>query len=315
MEKGAAGREGNGPSQSRSERLGKEDVMADQTGKSKTYSYDYEDYENGKKAATMLEEILADPEFPGLEELIIGGWGGEYEESCQAILDGIAANADRFSHITKLFIGDMDYEVCEVSWIIQGNYSGLWRAMPQLKELTIKGSTDLELGVIEHDNLESLTIICGGLGKGVIEEIARAKLPNLQKLLLYIGVEDYGFDGDADTVRELLSVSDFPRLTYLGITDSEIQDELTAVVLESKYMQQITTLDLSNGTLTDKGGQLLLEKLPGCPNLEKLDVHYHYLSDEMMGKLEALPIAVDVSEQEKAESWNGELWYNAMLTE
>ena len=28
-------------------RLGKEEAMADQTGKSKTYSYDYEDYENG----------------------------------------------------------------------------------------------------------------------------------------------------------------------------------------------------------------------------------------------------------------------------
>lgn len=289
--------------------------MADQTGKSKTYSYDYEDYENGKNPKTMLEEILADPEFTGLEELVIGGWGGEYEESCQAILDGIAENADRFSHITKLFVGDMDYEVCEVSWIMQGDYSGLWKAMPQLKELTIKGSNDLTLGTIEHDSLESLTIICGGLGKDVIEEIAKAKLPNLRKLLLYIGIEDYGFDGNADTVRELLSASDFPKLTYLGITDSEIQDELTAVVLESKYMQQITTLDLSNGTLTDKGGQLLLEKLPGFSNLEKLDVHYHYLSDEMMEKLKALPVTVDVSEQEKAESWKGELWYNAMLTE
>ena len=288
--------------------------MADQTGKSKTYSYDYEDYENGKKAETMLEEILADPKFPGLEELIIGGWGGEYE-SCQAILDGIAANVDRFSHITKLFIGDMDYEVCEVSWIMQGNYSNLWKAMPQLKELTIKGSTNLELGVIEHDNLESLTIICGGLGKDVIEEIAKAKLPNLQKLLLYIGVEDYGFDGDAETVRELLSVSDFPKLTYLGITDSEIQDELTEVVLESKYIRQITTLDLSNGTLTDKGGELLLEKIPELPNIEKLDLHYHYLSDEMMEKLENLPLAVDVSEQEEADEWDGKLWYNAMLTE
>ena len=45
-------------------KLGKEDVMADQTGKSKTYSYDYEDYENGKKAETMLQENMADPEFP-----------------------------------------------------------------------------------------------------------------------------------------------------------------------------------------------------------------------------------------------------------
>ena len=284
-------------------------------GKSKTYSYEYDDYENGKNAGTMAEEILADPEFPELEELIIGGWGGESEDSCQPILDCIAEKADRFRHITKLFIGDMDYETCEVSWIIQGDYSRLWKAMPQLKELTIKGSNELTLGTVEHDNLESLTIICGGLGKTVIEEIAKAKLPHLKKLLLYIGIEDYGFDGDADTIREMLATSDFPELTYLGITDSGIQDELTEVVLGSKYIGQITTLDLSNGTRTDKEGQLLLDKLPGQPNMEKLDVHYHYLSDGMMKKLEELSIAVDVSEQEEAEAWNGELWYNAMLTE
>lgn len=284
-------------------------------GKSKTYSYDYDDYESGKNAETMLEEILADSEFPELEELIIGGWGGESEDSCQPIIDGIAANAQKFSHITKLFIGDMDFETCEVSWIMQGDYSGLWEAMPQLKELTVKGSNDLTLGTIRHDNLESLTIICGGLGKDVMEEIAKAKLPNLKKLLLYIGIEDYGFDGDADTVRKMLAESDFPNLAYLGITDSEIQDELTEVVLECKYIRQITTLDLSNGSLTDKGGRLLLEKLPGLPNIEKLDVHYHYLSDEVMEKLEELPISVDVSEQEEADEWDGKLWYNAMLTE
>lgn len=284
-------------------------------GKSKTYSYDYDDYENGKNAETMVKEILEDPEFPELEELIIGGWGGEFEDDCQPIIDGIIENTDRFSHITGLFVGDMDFEVCEVSWIMQGDYSGLWKAMPQLKELTVKGSMNLTLGAIQHENLESLTIICGGLGKGVLEEISRAKLPSLKKLLLYIGIDDYGFDGNADTVREMLAASDFPKLTYLGITDSEIQDELTEVVLESKYIRQITTLDLSNGTLTDKGGKLLLEKIPGLPNIEKLDLHYHYLSDEMMKKLEDLPLAVDVSEQEEADEWNGKLWYNAMLTE
>ena len=284
-------------------------------GKSKTYSYDYDDYENGKNVKGMVKEILEDPEFPEVEELIIGGWGGEFEDDCQPIIDGIIENANRFSHITGLFIGDMDYEVCEVSWIMQGDYSGLWKAMPQLKELTIKGSTNLTLGAIQHENLESLTIICGGLGKDVLEEISRAKLPNLKKLLLYIGIDDYGFDGNADTVREMLAASDFPKLTYLGITDSEIQDELTEVVLESKYIRQITTLDLSNGTLTDKGGELLLEKIPELPNIEKLDLHYHYLSDEMMEKLENLPLAVDVSEQEEADKWDGKLWYNAMLTE
>lgn len=283
--------------------------------KSKTYSYDYDDTENGKNVAGMAEEILSDPEFSELEELIIGGWGNEFEDSCQPLLDAIAENADRFSHITKLFVGDMDFETCEVSWIMQGDYSRIWKAMPQLKELTIKGSTDLSLGEIDHDNLESLTIICGGLGTDVIEEIQGARLPNLNKLLLYIGVEDYGFDGNADTIRTLLADSNFPKLDYLGIADSEIQNELTEVVLGCKYMNQITTLDLSCGTLTDQGGALLLEKLPGFSNIKKLDVHHHYLSDDMMKKLEALPIETDLSEQEEAEEWDGKLWYNAMLTE
>lgn len=87
----------------------------------------------------------------------------------------------------------------------------------------------------------------------VLQSIQRAKLPNLKKLLLYIGIDNYGFDGDAETIRTLLAESDFPKLEYLGIEDSEIQDELARVVLESKYMKQIHTLDLANGTLTDKG--------------------------------------------------------------
>ena len=36
----------------------------------------------------------------------------------------------------------MEYDECEVSWIEQGDYSKLWEAMPQLKQLGIKGSID-----------------------------------------------------------------------------------------------------------------------------------------------------------------------------
>ncbi|MDO5150163.1 MAG: STM4015 family protein [Oscillospiraceae bacterium] len=283
----------------------------------KKYYHEYEDYENGKTAETMVGEILADPEFQNIDELIIGDWGGAYEESCQAVLDGIADNADRFSHITSLFVGDMDYEECEISWIIQGDYSRIWEAMPQLKEITVKGSTDLKLGKIKHSNLESLTIICGGLGSDVIKEIEEAELPELKKLLLYIGSDNYGFDGDADTVRSLLANSDFPKLEYLGIADSEIQDELTAVVLDCKYIDRITTLDLSCGTITDKGGELLLGKLPELKNLKKLDLSYNYLSDEMKDKLTAAAPAVemDLSDSQEADEWDGELWFNAMVTE
>lgn len=283
---------------------------------SKTYAYDYEQYEEENKGPdTMIDDILADPELPDLKELIIGSWGSAYEDSCQPIIDGIVEHADRFSHIEKLFIGDMDFEDCEVSWIIQGDYSRLWNAMPQLKELTIKGSVDLELGDIRHEKLEALTIICGGLPTEIMETIKNAKLPGLKKLLLYIGSDNYGFDGDAAAIRNFLENSDFPNLTYLGITDSEIQDDITAAVLESKYMNQIHTLDLSCGTLTDKGGELLLKKIPSCPNIKTLDLHYHYLTDGMVSRLRKLPVAVDLSDQNVPDEYNGEIWMNAMLTE
>lgn len=284
--------------------------------KSKKYSYSYHEFDvEGKGAGTMIGDILNDPDFPGLTELIIGNWGNSYEEDCQPIIDGIIGQADKFSHIEKLFIGDMDYEECEVSWIMQGDYSGIWAAMPNLKELTIKGSMELGLGEISHEGLESLTVICGGLGEDAIGSIQDAKLPNLKKLLLYIGIEDYGFDGDVDTIKQLLDKSDFPQLTYLGITDSEIQDELAQVVAASKYMPQISTLDLSLGTLTDKGGELLLQEVPKYPNIKKLDVHYNYLSQEMAQKLEQLPIEVDASEINEPDEYDGEIYRNPMLTE
>ncbi len=284
--------------------------------KSKTYAYSYEQYEEqGKGPKEVVGDILADKDFPDLTELAIGCWGNPWEESCQEVIDGIVAEAGSFSHIEKLFFGDMDFEECEVSWIMQGDYSALWAAVPQLKELTIKGSTDLELGEICHENLESLTIICGGLPKSVMKSIQNAKLPNLKKLLLYIGIEDYGFDGNGDTVKELLEKSDFPKLDYLGIVDSEIQDELTEIVLGSKYMGQINVLDLSLGTLTDKGGELLLEKMADWPNIKKLDIHYHYLSNEMADKLKNLPMEVDVSEGNEEDAYDGEIYRYAMLTE
>ena len=73
-----------------------------------------------------------------------------------------------------------------------------------MKSLTVKGSSELVLGEISHPELEALTIICGGLPVSVIQEIQNAKLPNLKKLVLYIGIEDYGFDGSADTIKSVL---------------------------------------------------------------------------------------------------------------
>ena len=102
----------------------------------------------------------------------------------------------------------------------------------------------------------------------------------------------------------------------MGLTDSEIQDEITEAVFDSKYIDRITTLDLSMGSLTDKGGQILLDKIPEYPNIKQLELEYHYMSDEMMEKLEALPgVQVNVEDQQEADDYDGELYFYPMLTE
>lgn len=286
--------------------------------KSKKYSYEYEEIDEQEKSCeTIVADILADPEFANLKEVVIGCWGEAWDdgEGADQIINDIIENKEKFTHIKSLFIGDMDFEECEVSWIIQGDYEKLFESMPQLEKLTIKGSTGLKLGKVNASNLRSLEIICGGLPKEVIQSVRDAKLPALEELRLYIGVEDYGFDGSIADIKELLEKSDFPKLKILGLCDSEIQDEVCEAVLSSKYIRQIKRLELSMGSLTDKGGQLLLDKLPEFPNVKELDVHYHYLSDDMMEKLENLPIQVDTDEQNEPDEWDDEVYYYPMLTE
>lgn len=58
-----------------------------------------------------------------------------------------------------------------------------------------------------------------------------------------------------------------------------------------------------------------MDHLPEFPNIQELDVHYHYLSDDMMEKLEKLPIEVDVTEQNEPDEWEDEVYYYPMLTE
>ena len=54
-------------------------ILTEGKKKSKTYEYDYDEYGDGKSASTMVEEILADPEFAGLKELVIGDWGSAWD--------------------------------------------------------------------------------------------------------------------------------------------------------------------------------------------------------------------------------------------
>ncbi len=292
----------------------------------KNYFYEYDDYtENERTAATLFNEIINDKELQDFATVIIGCWGIVGTEDVQPIIDGIVDSEivkkqGKFSHIKNLFIGDIGRDDGEPSWIIQGDYSKFWKAVPALEMFGIKGSNELKLGNIEHENLREFDIISAGLVKDVIGSIGNAKLPLLERLTLYIGVEDSGFDGDIDDIKNMINKSDFPNLKHIGLENSAIQDEITQILFDSKYINQIESISLANGTLTDKGGQVILDNLKKYPNIKELDLHYNYLSDDMREKLEKLAeecnVDIDVCEADADElDEDSDMSYYVMMTE
>src|SRR5262249_2977768 len=133
------------------------------------------------------------------------------------------------------------------------------------------GGNNLSFGNIQHDHLKELVVQAGGLPPSVIHEVGAAKLPNLEHLELWLGEPNYGGDATAEDIAPLLKPNVFPKLRYLGLKNSEIQDEIAGVIAMAPVLNQLEVLDLSMGTLSDAGAKALLGS-PAIKKLKKLDL-------------------------------------------
>ena len=256
-----------------------------------------QDYDSSESQRELLDSLLSQIDPSTLEALVIGAWSEAQEQSPAGYLDALIEYRDRLPALTALFVGDMTYEDCEISWIIQTSYNPLLAAYPKLQALRIRGSSDLELQAFQHDALEELAIECGGLPSSIVEAIAGSTLPALTHLELWLGSDDYGFDGDLGTYQQLLAKIGPERLRYLGLRDSQISDELAVWLAQQPWLGGLRTLDLSLGTIGDIGAQALAES-PHLGGLERIDLSHHYISPEWQARLSALPCAVVLDDHE-----------------
>lgn len=227
----------------------REEVAKEMKVEAKKYALSYDEAEEG---VNLMDRILKDKKLPSLRQITIGCWGYDGED-CSAIADGIVANKEKFAHLEGLFWGDMDSEEQEISWIEQVDLGPVLDVMPLLNNLKIKGTNNLSIGKKPRPNLKSLEIISGGLPDSVVEDILGSDLFNLEKLVLYVGVEDYGFEGDLAVFKPLFSKDRFPKLKWLGIVDAEEQDAVVEMFLESDILPQLETMDISAGALPPRG--------------------------------------------------------------
>jgi hypothetical protein len=264
-----------------------------------------QDYDSAESQRDLLDSFLGQIDMTALDALIIGAWSEAHDESPHGYLDGLIERRAELPALQALFIGDMTYEDCEISWIIQGDYNPLLAAFPQLRSLRIRGSTQLKLEAFEHAKLEELAIECGGLPAGIANAIAGSQLPALRRLELWLGDDNYGFDGDVGTYARLLDAIDASRLEYLGLRNAQISDALAAHLAAQPWLGKLKTLDLSMGTIGDEGAKALCESAH-IAGLGTLDLSHHYIGTEWQQRLKALPCKVvldDAQDEDDGERY------------
>ena len=272
-------------------------------------------YDECDKGVALADKILNDKKLPELKQITVGCWSYECDD-CGEVVKTLLASKEKLAHIEGLFWGDIEQEEQEISWIEQVDLSELLDAMPLLSELKIQGTNNLSIGKTERPNLKKLEIISGGLPVSVVQDIVGSKFPNLESLILYLGEENYGFDGTLEDFKPLFSKERFPKLTTLGIVNAEDEDAVVQMFLDSDILPQLETMDISAGVLTDKGGQLLLDHAGKLQHLKFINMYYNYLSDEMKKKLQkALPMKLDMSDTQEAEEDDDEVYRYPMITE
>jgi hypothetical protein len=246
---------------------------------------DWEAGEAGQTWTDLFAAFLEDPNVTQVNGLVVGSWGfEELQESSADVIEALVAARERLPNLKALFIGDVTFEECEISWIVQSDVSPVFSAYPQLEHFRIRGANSLRFGGLRHDCLKSLTIECGGLPVETLRDVMGAQLPALEHLELWLGTIGYGWNGELNDLTPLFAGTLFPNLRYLGLRDSEIADEIAAAIAQSPIIQRIRVLDLSLGTLSDVGAEALLHS-PYLTRLEKLDLHHHYLTPQMIHRL------------------------------
>ena len=265
----------------------------------------YQDYDTSESQKALVEYFFTQVAPASIETLVIGPWQVSHDDGPDGILDVLVARKTELGALRALYVGDITSEENEMSWIIQTAYAPLLAAFPQLESLRIRGSDRLDIAPIQHAHLAELAIETGGMPSKIVTAIAKSTLPALKHLELWLGDDNYGFDGDLKTYADLLAAIDPSRLTYLGLRNAQISDELAVHVAAQPWLARLETLDLSMGTIGDAGARALHDS-PHVRSLKRLDLSHHYIGEEWQRKLAAMPLTVVLDDPQDVEDTDGD---------
>ncbi|MGR4879893.1 STM4015 family protein [Streptomyces sp. LARHCF249] len=244
--------------------------------------------------------------------IVVGAWEDAYDSGPEEIIAALTAARAQLPALRALFLGDMESEECEISWISQGDVGPLLDGFPELEEFGVRGGSGLVIPPFAHRRLRSLTVETGGMPARAVRNVAASDLPALHHLDLWLGTANYGGDCELADVQPVMDGGRLPSLRHLGLRNSDIQDEIATAMASAPVVARLESLDLSMGVLTDQGGAALLGGQP-LTHLAALDLHHNYLSDALKQRfrdtLESAGVRLDLDRGHADEDdWDGRIW-------
>lgn len=170
------------------------------------------------------------------------------------------------------------------------------RPRPTLRELSL-GEPWHKLGDLAPlwsaaDGLRALSLVGIGL------QLGAPRAPRLERLAIDFGAEQSQANDNVATLAPLIATTaELPALRTLVVHDCEFADEWIEQLVDAPLLGQLHELDLTGGTLSSRGGELILAHHQRFAHLTKLDLELNYLPGQLARKLAALGAFVHIGDQ------------------
>ena len=278
-------------------------------------AYDW-DNEKAGEFTEQFPQYLADPKSAATIGLSLGLNGECADEFYEEAVTLLLQHKVQLPKLRWLFLGDMEMEESELTWIGQGDVGApVLQSFPELEVLYARGGEgSMSFTPCSHPRLKKLVLQPGGMDKQFLRNLLASDFPALETLELWLGDDERGGDLTPDDVRDLLMGNPFPQLTTLGLCNSAIINGIARDIATAPILAQLQHLDLSMGTLQDDGALALLAS-DQIRNLQSLNLSHHYMTTPIMREFATLGIPVDVSQQEEPDDWDGEAHYYIAISE
>lgn len=248
------------------------------------------------RAKKALAALIALPAAKFVRALRFGPFPGEEESNFQPLVEALEANPP--PHLEELILGDLgDWDI---SMTNTGAAGDAIAKLTTLKRLTLRAGQIGFASNLSMPALRELSIETGGLTLNNIKQIISLKAPNLERLSIWFGDENYGASGALKDVMPILNGTQFPKLKHLGIMNCTFVNEVVAALPKSKILKQLESLDLSMGCLSDASIDAMLAS-NAFGHLQLLELTENALTEASEKKVGRLAKKVNFGDEHEPE--------------